>query len=113
MRVKVAREKRNTISYSSIGGFSRTVAKKKRRKRSWVRALFLFVLTPFLIWLVAFLLWLYLKDVGQLLRKEPPRIQPASKGNGKAEQPAKNRSKETILEEDRRKLDEILKKQGG
>lgn len=89
------------------------MAKKTRRKRSWLRTLFLFVLTPLIIWLLAFLLWLYWKDVSQLFRGDPTPIQPASKGTGKAEQPAKNPSKERILEEDRRKLDEILKKQGG
>jgi hypothetical protein len=85
------------------------VAKKKRRKRSWLRALFLFVLTPLIIWLLAFFLWFYWHDLSKPFREDPRRNQTAPK----AEQPAKNRSKETILEEDRRKLDEILKKQGG
>jgi hypothetical protein len=89
------------------------VAKKTTSKRSWLRTLFLFVLTPLVIWLLAFVLWLYWKDVSQLSRKDSAPIQPASKGAGKAEQPAKNSSKERILEDDRRKLDEILKKQGG
>ena len=89
------------------------MAKKKRRKRSWLRALFLFVLTPLIIWLLAFFLWFYWNDLSKLFSGDPRRNQTAPKTTPKAEQPGKNRSKETILEEDRRKLDEILKKQGG
>jgi hypothetical protein len=86
------------------------VAKKKRRKRSRLRTLFLFVLTPLIIWLLAFLLWFYWNDLSKLFREDPGRSQTAPKATRKVDPPAKNRSGERILEEDRRKLDEILKK---
>jgi hypothetical protein len=111
--LKVARKKRKTISYRSIAGISRTVAKKKRRKRSWLRTLFLLLITPFLIWLLAFVLWFYWNDLSKFFQEDPGRSQTSPKTTPKLDSPAKNPSKETILEEDRRKLDEILKKEGG
>jgi hypothetical protein len=88
------------------------VTKQRRRKRSGLRTLLLFVLTPLIIWLLAFLLWFYWDDVGKLFRKDAARIPPAPKVIRKAEPPAKNPPEEKILEDDRRKLNEILKKKG-
>lgn len=113
MRDESCQGKTQDHFYRSITGFSPTVAKKKRRKRSWLRALFLFVIPPFLIWLVAFLLWFYWNDLGKLFWEDSGRSQTAPQTTRKVDSPAKSPSKETILEEDRRKLDEILKKQGG
>jgi hypothetical protein len=88
------------------------VTKQRRRKRSGLRTLLLFVLTPLVVWLLAFLLWFYWDD-GKLFRKDAARIPPAPKVIRKAEPSAKKPPEEKILDDDRRKLDEILKKKGG
>jgi len=89
------------------------VAQKRRRKKQrWLRLVLLFILTPLLVWCLAFLLWLYLDDIIGLFSRnsksaasppkavqKPPRAGPA----------LQNKSDEKILDEDRKKLDEIIK----
>jgi cytoskeletal protein RodZ len=82
------------------------VAKKKRGKRSWLRLLLFFILTPFITWALAFLIWFYWYEITGR-DKTPP-----TKANKEFERPTKPSDKsaqERIGEEDRRKLEDILK----
>ena len=87
------------------------MAQKKRKKRSWLRNLLLFIFTPIVIWILAFLLWFFWRDIAKLFDKNAPSKTPpgVSRGTEKAQPRRENKSQEKIPEEDRRKLDEILK----
>jgi hypothetical protein len=93
------------------------VAKKKRRKRSWVKVILLFVLTPLGVWALAFLVWLYWNNIAKNLTPAGDHPKPAAKAVPKLEKddaPGRSdesRSKEKILEEDRKKLDDIIRKE--
>ncbi|HXV81645.1 MAG TPA: hypothetical protein VEG60_17330 [Candidatus Binatia bacterium] len=83
------------------------MATKRKRKTSWVKALLFFILTPFVVWALAFLIWFYWYEI----TGGPGNIPPA-KVSKEIERPIKSSDKtaqERIGEEDRRKLEEILK----
>jgi hypothetical protein len=91
--------------------------KKKQRKRTWVRMLLLFLLTPLTVWFVAFLLWFYWYDLNKLFAPSEAsrvRTKPArqSETNENRERAPERQPEERIFEEDRRKLEEILKRRG-
>ena len=86
------------------------MAKGRKRRTSWLKALLFFVLTPLIVWAFAFLIWLYWYDITGLFG--PPDNIPAAKTSKEVERPTKPSEKspqEGIREEDRRKLEEILK----
>ncbi len=88
------------------------MATRKRKKRSGLRALVFFVLFPLIVWLLAFLLWFYWRDVSALWNKQSaPAEAPARSRERDETRPAK-RPPEKILDEDRKKLEEILKRRG-
>jgi hypothetical protein len=86
------------------------VAKKRKPKTRWLKTLLFFILTPFVVWALAFIIWLYWYDItgllGQAEEKSAPR---AEKPAGRQTRPADKNSQERISEEDRQKLEEILK----
>jgi hypothetical protein len=84
--------------------------KRRRKKRSWRRTLLLFILTPVAVWFLAFVVWFYWDDIASLFTrdKEIPTGRP--KAGRKAEPPSQKRSGEKILDEDRKKLEEIIKR---
>ena len=87
------------------------MARKTRRKHRWLRSLVLFVTVPILVWVLAFLAWFFWRDITRLFDKKgatktPPRV---LRGTEKTQPRRENKSQEKIPEEDRRKLDEILK----
>jgi hypothetical protein len=91
------------------------VPQKKKRSRSWLKKLLLLILTPIFIWLAAFIIWFRWDDIRVLFNKpeEPPK---ASDGRTRqiddsrgAEARLDKPPRENIFEEDRRKLEEILK----
>ena len=90
------------------------MATRKRKKRGRLGKLLFYILFPLVVWLVAFLLWFYWRDVSAWFSKgdapvnPPVRVQPRERSDTA---PTK-RAPEKILEEDRRKLDEILKRRG-
>jgi hypothetical protein len=84
------------------------VAKKRRRKRSRLKTLLLFIATPLAVWLLAFGIWFYWNDLIRLTRKD--RSQPPSKAVRHSGPPTENKPKEKILDEDRKKLEDILNK---
>jgi hypothetical protein len=91
--------------------------KKKRQKTTWLRALLLFVIGPVIIWACAFVLWLYWDDLNHRFRPNaarPAAPAPArpSKTNEDRERPSGPAPQERIFDEDRKKLEEILKQRG-
>jgi len=111
------------------------VAQSRRRKtHRWLRPLFLFVITPLIVWFLAFLIWLFWHDIMQLVAPGKATTRPGARiilspsppGRGKGEgtpstrdgeldknrdpQPAQ-RPREDIPDDDRKKLDDILKRQ--
>jgi hypothetical protein len=90
------------------------VATRKRKKRSWLGTLLFYILFPLIVWLVAFLLWFYWCDVSAWLSKgdAPPNPPVRVKPRERSDTAPAERPPEKILEEDRRKLDEILKRRG-
>ncbi|HXG50906.1 MAG TPA: hypothetical protein VNN77_05785 [candidate division Zixibacteria bacterium] len=84
------------------------MAKKKPRKKHRLRAVLLFVLTPFVLWAAFFFGWLYWRDIQALWSNGPAvRSGPEARPQGNARR-SENRGRESISEEDRRKLNELL-----
>jgi hypothetical protein len=81
------------------------VATKRRKKHRWFRNLVLFIIAPFVIWFGALILWYNWDGLTKLLTREDakPAASAAKKSNGE------KRASETIFDEDRKKLNEILK----
>jgi hypothetical protein len=85
------------------------VAKKKKRKIGWLRKLLLFIFTPIIIWFLAFLIWFYWNDPAKSFTANKGKPKPVPKATRQAEPPAKKSADEKILDEDRKRLEEILK----
>jgi hypothetical protein len=92
------------------------MARKKQPKKSRLRKVILLLVTPFIVWFLAFLLWFYWHDLRRWFANgEDPRRQPPPKAarpsvkEEQRERPAPQ-PQEKISEEDRRKLDDILKR---
>ena len=86
--------------------------KKRKKKSSWLKTLLFVILTPLIIWGLAFVLWFYWKDITGLIGREDKNA--ATKANKQVDRPTPppdKASRERINEEDRRKLEEILKDQ--
>jgi hypothetical protein len=88
------------------------MARKKPRKRSWLRMMVLFLVTPLVVWLIAFLLWFYWYDLRRLFSPEEER-RPVPKAAKPAEKSDRRERRappqEKIFEDDRKKLEDILK----
>jgi hypothetical protein len=86
------------------------VAKKKGRNRSWLKLLLLFILTPFITWALAFLIWFHWYNItGFFSRRDNTPAAKASKEVERSTKPSDKSARERIGEEDRKKLEEILK----
>jgi hypothetical protein len=103
--------------FSKLFRFASKVAKRKRKKISRLKTLLLFVLAPLIVWALAFFIWLYWNDIAKTLTPGTDRPKPAGKSSGKLEkESAERRSdepqpKENIQDTERRKLDEIIRKE--
>ena len=90
---------------------------RKIRKRSAVKTILLFVLAPLIVWALAFLVWLYWNDLAKSLTTGEDHPEPAAKTLRKLDKDeSRSRSNETvakekILDADRKKLDEIIRKE--
>jgi hypothetical protein len=88
------------------------VAAKKHKKKSWAKRLAFYLCFPLLVWIAALLIWFYWNNIWDLFGRgrEPLRGTPrAAQGEKSARTPA-NKSQEKILDEDRRRLEDILKR---
>ena len=70
--------------------------------------LLFFILTPLVVWFLAFLIWFYWNDLNGLFGRGD-KIPQAGKEVERSGKPSDKTAQERIGEEDRRKLDEILK----
>lgn len=93
------------------------MAQKKKRRMSWGRRALFYLLFPLIVWALAFLVWFYWYNLrGLFIKEHSSKDRPkASRQNDKREpeeRPAKNRIPEKILDDDRKKLDDIIKRRG-
>lgn len=102
---------------SVISGDRFTVAKRKRRKRSAGKTILLFVLAPLIVWALAFLVWLYWNEITRSLAPGNDHPEPAASSSGKLNKDDRGTrsdetgAKEKILDTDRKKLDEIIRRE--
>ncbi|HEX7227048.1 MAG TPA: hypothetical protein VF353_04670 [Candidatus Binatia bacterium] len=93
------------------------MARRKRRKRSAVKTILLLVLTPIIIWALTFIVWLYWNEIAKSLAPVEDHSQPAAKTlrrlnkDESRSRSNETRPKEKILDADRKKLDEIIRKE--
>jgi hypothetical protein len=91
--------------------------KRRRKKRRWLPTVLLFLITPIVVWSIAFLLWLFWYDItGRPVPAKTSR--PPGAGAPRDWEPPKppvtkpaEGARESIPNEDRNKLDDILKQQ--
>jgi len=92
------------------------MAQKRRKKNSWFRGLLFYIFLPILIWFVAFLVWFYWSELTRLISGGAHRSKVAAKTSRqldkreKADTAPANRTQEKISEEDRKSLEDILKR---
>jgi hypothetical protein len=92
------------------------MARKKQPKKIRLRKVILLLVTPFIVWFLAFLLWFYWHDLRRWFvneeeprRQAPPKAARPSVKEEQRERPVPQ-PPEKISEEDRRKLEDILKR---
>ena len=88
--------------------------KKKPKKTSWVKIALLYIFVPIIIWFLAFVAWLYWDDIAKLFFKDSGRERNVPRASRKLEKSDKEttpskRPQEKILDDDRKKLEDILK----
>ena len=76
--------------------------RKNRKKLGWFKGILLFGFTLFTIWSSAFLAWVFWGDIEGFFKSRLTAISP---------QETQEPSQEKILDEDRKKLEEILKRE--
>jgi hypothetical protein len=92
------------------------VARKPRQRRRWLRTVLFFLFFPLIVWFAAFLIWFYWYNiVGRFSDAERktqavPEIETRSERREKAQSAPAKAPAEKILDEDRQKLDDILKR---
>jgi hypothetical protein len=91
------------------------MARKKKSKSNWLKILLLFLLVPAAVWFAAFLLWFYWYDLNAWVKPENAgRAQPSvarQRAQEERREPgAAKRTQERILDEDRKKLEDILRR---
>jgi hypothetical protein len=88
---------------------------KKSNSKSWLKSIVIFVFTPLAIWFIAFVLWFYWYDLTRLLGIAGDTPRPVSKAlqnqepGGGAEHERHPGPSETILPEERKQLEDILR----
>jgi hypothetical protein len=86
--------------------------KRRKKKRGWLRAVLLFFFVPVCVWVLAFLIWFNWTNSKTLFpAKKSPAVRPSQRVEKENKQAGKS-SGEKIHDEDRKKLDEILKNRG-
>jgi hypothetical protein len=90
--------------------------KKRKAKRGVLRTVLFYVLFPLVVWFVAFLLWFYWHDLTRLFGHSEPSPKMPVQGERRTDKgehsnaASTNQPKEKLFDEDRKKLDEILKR---
>ena len=88
--------------------------KKKAKKTSRLKTSLFYILVPVVIWVLAFVAWLYWDSVTKVVSTDSGREPGAPRATRKLDNAEKSttptkRSPEKILDEDRKKLEDILK----
>ena len=88
--------------------------KKNAKKTSRLKTSLFYILIPVVIWIFAFVAWLYWDNVTKVFSTDSGREQGAPRAARKLDNADKStaptkRSPEKILDEDRKKLEDILK----
>jgi hypothetical protein len=96
------------------------MARKKQSNKSWLGRLVFFIAFPLIVWFAAFFLWFHWHDLSRWFADDTPRQQTPKagqggdkgerRGGGPAEQAKSERPQEKILEEERRKLEDIIER---
>jgi hypothetical protein len=89
------------------------VAKKRRRKRRWLRNLLIFIMFPLAVWFIAFVLWVFWYDIGGIFRPDstwPNHTPWSARTTEKLKPPPPARNDEKIFNEDRKTLEDIINK---
>jgi len=87
--------------------------KKKPQKKGWLKTVLIYIFVPLTIWFLAFLAWLYWDSIAGVFSKEKASQRPAARParqKEKTEKTPSNRPQEKILDDDRKKLEDILKR---
>ena len=88
--------------------------KKKAEQKNWIKTALIYVFVPLTVWFLAFVAWLYWDAITKLFsshsetKRSSPRATRTPERTDKKSTPTK-RSPEKILDDDRKKLDDILK----
>ena len=88
--------------------------KKKPKKKSWHKTVLIYVFVPLTIWFLAFVAWLYWDDIWKSFSKDSNKQRNAPRAAQKPDKAGKDTAptklpQEKILEDDRKKLEDILK----
>lgn len=91
------------------------MARKKHPQRHWLRTLLLLIAVPLIVWVVAFFIWFNWDSINRLLAEDAPRQQdPKAARSVQKEGPGRpaavEKPRERITEEDRQKLEDVLKR---
>ncbi len=84
------------------------MARNRRKKRRWLRTLLVFVLTPLTVWAAAFLIWFFWYDITRQANTD--KGAGSRKASAAPDASRREPPRESIPEEDRKTLDEILKR---
>ena len=92
------------------------MAQRRRRKTSWVKRLVIYLFVPLTVWLMAFLVWFYWFDLREFFVKDQafktrPKAARQIDKSHKEERTAAKRSPEKIFDDERKNLDDIIKRQ--
>jgi hypothetical protein len=92
------------------------MAQRRRPKRSWVKGLLFYVFVPLSVWLVAFVIWFYWYDLRDFFtqtkeRTARPKMTRQLDKDDKANRLPGKRPQEKIFDDERKKLDDIIKRQ--
>lgn len=91
------------------------MARKKKRKTSWLRILLLILFIPLGVWSAAIVIWFFWYDLARWINPDlPRRPQPNAvrqrEHDEKRDTSATKRPQERILDDDRQKLEDVLKR---
>ena len=89
---------------------------RKKPKAGWLRTVLFFVFFPLIVWFVTFLIWFYWQPIIALFSGSDTKVKSANsferktRNSEKAESAPVDRPREKLSDEDRQKLDDILKR---
>jgi len=89
------------------------VAKKRKKKRRWLRSLLIFTGLPLIVWFAAFLLWFFWYDIAGFVGREEGKtrnLSTATQTSAKVKPLPAAPPEEKLLNEDRKRLEDIIDK---